>query len=193
MLPRMASVERAVALAPDSKGRVISIFVGAVLLPSVALSVLSFHAVPKHAENVKITLYKQADSVLYYVEKDLQLKARKKALEAARLVGPELLVDGRPEVVRKALVGAGLDPDLFETLRVEGSSPVLKLKAALGAPHDDLRDMREALKGFESPSGPEDSVPINGEEGHRAGILHYAFGCGYVHRQLVATISRASS
>ena len=39
--PRGASRTRA--------GKIVSIFVGAVLLPSIALSVLSFNAVPKHA------------------------------------------------------------------------------------------------------------------------------------------------
>ena len=82
--------------APDPRGRLVSIFVGAVLLPSVALSALSFHAVPKQAENFKLSLLKQAEKVLYYVEKDLEMAARSKALEAARAVGPERLLEGRP-------------------------------------------------------------------------------------------------
>ena len=42
---------------------VIAAIVGAVLLPSIALSVLSFNAVPKHAENLKISLQEQAKKI----------------------------------------------------------------------------------------------------------------------------------
>ncbi len=62
----MSDIERRLAAPSDSRGRVVSIFVGAVLLPSIALSVLSFNAVPKHAENLKISLKRQAEKVLYY-------------------------------------------------------------------------------------------------------------------------------
>ena len=138
-----------VALTSDPKGRVVSIFVGAVLLPSLALSFLSFHAVPKLSENTKTALLKNADKVLLYAEKDLETKARAKALEAARQVGPAALVDGRPEVVQAALERAGLEKEMFETLRLEGASPIGKVRAALDQSHDDFHDLREALKGFE--------------------------------------------
>ncbi len=86
----MSELERRLQGPQDPRGRLVSIFVGAVLLPSVALSALSFHAVPKHAESLKISLLKQAEKVLYYIEKDLEMTARSKALEAARRWGPSV-------------------------------------------------------------------------------------------------------
>ena len=56
----MADITKRLAAAPDSRGRIVSIFVGAVLLPSIALSVVSFNAVPKQAENLKLSLLRQA-------------------------------------------------------------------------------------------------------------------------------------
>jgi hypothetical protein len=102
----MTDVQKRLA-ASDTRGRIISIFLGAVLLPSVALSVLSFNAVPKHAENMRMSLLRQADQLLAYAEQDLEKSARRKALEAARAVGPERLLEGRPSEVRKALRAAG--------------------------------------------------------------------------------------
>ena len=72
------------ASAPDTKGRLISLFVGAVLLPSVALSVLSFAAVPRQAEAQRMEQYRRAEKLLYYVEQDLARVARDRALEAAK-------------------------------------------------------------------------------------------------------------
>jgi signal transduction histidine kinase len=181
----MPSVERMVALTSDPRGRVVSIFVGAVLLPSIALSFLSFHAVPQLSEHTKSSLVKNAEKALYYVEKDLETKARAEALAAARAVGPEALVDGRPAVVRAALAKAGLPEDMFDSLRLEGSSPIGKVQAALSGNHDDLRDLREALKGFEPGPGPEDSVPLGSRDGHQAGIVRFRFACGYVHQALL--------
>ncbi len=174
-----------VALTSDPRGRIISIFVGAVLLPSIALSFLSFHAVPELSENTKLSLIRNAERALYWVEKDLETKARAKALAAARAIGPEAVVDGRPEVVGKALLQAGLPDDMFETLRLEGSSPLGKIQAALSGNHDDFRDLREALKGFEAAPGPEDSVPLGMADEHEAGILRFSFACDYAHRTLI--------
>src|SRR4030042_4085293 len=84
----MADIQQRLAGVSDSRGRIVWIFVGAVLLPSIALSVLSFNAVPKQAENLKISLLKQAEQLLYYAEQDLEQSTRKRALEAARAVGP---------------------------------------------------------------------------------------------------------
>jgi signal transduction histidine kinase len=181
----MSSVEKMVALPSDPRGRVVSIFVGAVLLPSIALSFLSFHAVPKLSENTKAALVKNAEKALYYVEKDLERKARAKALAAARSVGPEALVDGRRAVIESALKKAGLDPEMFESLRLEGSSPMGKIRAALGDSRDDFRDLREALRAFEPGPGPEDSVPLGSEAGHQAGILRFTFACEYAHGTLL--------
>jgi signal transduction histidine kinase len=181
----MSSVEKMVALSSDPGGRVVSIFVGAVLLPSIALSFLSFHAVPKLSENTKAALLKAAERALYYVEKDLETKARGKALEAARAVGPEALVDGRPEVLHKALVKASLDPGMFETLRLEGSSPLGKIQDALRDKRDDFHELRDVLKGFEPGPGSEDSVPLGSEDGHQAGVLRFTFSCDYAHGTLL--------
>ena len=49
----MTQLQNRLAGVSDSRGKIISIFVGAVLLPSVALSVLSFNAVPKHSEYLR--------------------------------------------------------------------------------------------------------------------------------------------
>src|SRR4029450_6666658 len=95
----MADITKRLA-APDSRGRIVSIFVGAGLLPSVALSVVSCNAVPKQAENLKLSLLRQAEQLLYYVEEDLEQATRKKALEAARAVDTEVLLEGRPDAGR---------------------------------------------------------------------------------------------
>jgi signal transduction histidine kinase len=183
----MSDVQRRLSAPSDPRGRLVSIFVGAVLLPSVALSVLSFHAVPKYAENLKISLLKQADKVLYYVERDLERAARTKALEAARAVGPERLLEGRARVIRAALDEAGMGEKVFDTLRLEASSPATKLSAALGRGADDILVLREALKAFDPAPGPEgeDSVPLTGADGNMTGILRFRFACPYVHNALL--------
>src|SRR3990172_9912817 len=91
----MSDIDSRRAAPSDARGRVVVILAGAVLLPSIALSFLSFNAVPKRAETLKINLRRQAEKVLYYVEKDLETTARARALEAARAVGTEALLEGR--------------------------------------------------------------------------------------------------
>ncbi len=184
----MSELERRLAAPHDPRGRLVSIFVGAVLLPSVALSALSFHAVPKHAESLEISLLKQAEKVLYYIEKDLERTARAKALEAARTVGPERLLEGRPEVIRTALDSAGMEEAVFENLRLEAWSPVKSLKVVLAPGGAEMRLLNEALKGGETvPSGPEgeDSVPLTTADGTELGILRFRFACGYAHGVLL--------
>src|SRR5262245_16255331 len=127
-----------VSLTSDPRGRIISIFVGAVLLPSIALSFLSFQAVPKVSESTALAMVKNAERALYWVERDLESKARAQALAAARAIGPEALVDGRHDVVGKAMARAGLPEDMFETLRLEGASPRGKVEAALEGAKDDF-------------------------------------------------------
>src|SRR6266508_3210482 len=100
----------------DAKGRIISIFVGAVLLPSLALSYVSIALVPKLANQTRMSEVKRAERALYYVEKDLQHAAEKKALEAAQVVGTDRLLDGRPTVIRAALRETGMGQDVFESL-----------------------------------------------------------------------------
>jgi signal transduction histidine kinase len=184
----MSELERRLAAPHDPRGRLVSIFVGAVLLPSVALSALSFHAVPKHAENLKISLLKQTEKVLYYIEKDLEMTARAKALEAARAVGPERLLEGRPEMIRTVLDSAGMEEAVFDNLRLEAWSPVKSLKVVLAPGADELRLLKEALKVVETPAGRpdgEDSVPLTTVEGTELGILRFRFACGYAHGVLL--------
>src|SRR5260221_3791446 len=150
----MSELERRLSAQTRPRGRLISIFVGAVLLPSVALSALSFQMVPKHAENLEAHLYKEVEKVLFYMEKDLETIARARALEAARGVGPEDLLDGRPEVIQAALDRAGLGAIRFDALRLEAWSPVTGLKAALAGPKsDDVKMLRDAMKVFEVAPG----------------------------------------
>jgi signal transduction histidine kinase len=171
----------------DPKGRVISIFVGAVLLPSIALSVFSFDAVPKHAENIKITLKKQADTMLYYIDKDLEIMARTRALTAARAVGPEKLLEGHPGPIKAALLQSSIGDNVFETLRLEASSPVALLPKPLAGGADDVRILREAMKSFPPPPGPdgEDSVPLTTGDGSPLGLLRFRYSCSYAHGTMV--------
>jgi signal transduction histidine kinase len=170
----------------DAKGRLVLIFVGAVLLPSVALSYVSFQAIPRQAEAMKLLLMKGADRALFYVEEDLERKARGTVLEAARIVGPERLLDGRPEVIQAALRDAGLGADTFETLRLEGSSPVSKLSVVLSRARE-VDTLREALNVLSLPSSPDglESLPLAGEDSKMAGVLRYRYSCGYVHQTLI--------
>jgi signal transduction histidine kinase len=181
----MGDIGGRLASATDSRGRIVSIFVGAVLLPSVALSVLSFNAVPKHAENLKNSLKHQAQKMLYYVEQDLETAARARALEAARAVGTERLLEGRPRIIKAALRDAGLEKLQFESLRLEAwSSLPGEEESPPGT--DDVQALREALGGLDLPAGEgEDAVPLKGPGGHELGVVRFRFSCEYVHRDLV--------
>src|SRR5688500_19280159 len=83
----------------DPRGRLISIFVGAVLLPSLALSYVALDFVPELAKGRKASQVKTAERALFYIEKELAQSAQAKALEAARAVGTERLFDGRPHII----------------------------------------------------------------------------------------------
>ena len=184
----MADITKRLA-APDSRGRIVSIFVGAVLLPSIALSVVSFNAVPKQAENLKLSLLRQAEQLLYYVEEDLEQATRKKALEAARSVDTEVLLEGRPDAVRRALAEAGLAQIGFDSLRLEawsrtGSGPPSDRKSA------EMAALSAALSGKPSrpqprDEGEEDAVPLTTAGGEELGVVRFRFSCDYAHRQIV--------
>jgi signal transduction histidine kinase len=171
----------------DSKERVVSLFVGAVLLPSIALSVFSFDAVPKHAENFKITLKKQADNVLFYIDKDLEMMARTRALSAARSVGPDKLLEGHRAVIHQSLVQTGIGAGVFESIRLEASSPVAPVARLPGEGATDLRILRDALGSFEPAPGPdgEDAVPFSTGDGLPLGLLRFRFECQYAHGTLL--------
>jgi signal transduction histidine kinase len=171
----------------DPKGRIVAIFVGAVLLPSIALSLLSFHAVPKQAEYQRTQMKKNAERILSYVEEDLNRAARGKALKAAKVLGAERLLEGRPDVIRAVLHDAGIGAHVFETLRLEASSPASRLAAALDERSGDVDALTEALKAIdESSSGEEeDSLFLSGGDSQIVGVLRFRYACGYVHGELV--------
>jgi signal transduction histidine kinase len=171
--------------ADDPKGRLISMFAGAILLPSLALSYVSIDFVQKLAKARKASEVKRAQDVLYYIEKELAHSARTKAREAARLVGMDRLLDGRMEVVAPALREAGVDAATFESLRLEGSSP--RLIEPLREHPGDGEQPRELLRALEVFGGgqDEDAVPWISDDGRSVGTLRFRFACDYVHKTLV--------
>ena len=171
----------------DPKGRIVAIFVGAVLLPSIALSVLSFHAVPKQAEFQRIQMKKNAEKILHFIEEDLGHAARSKALQAAKVLGAERLLEGRPEVIRAALVDAGIGGDVFESLRLEASSPAARLAAVLGQRGGGIDTLDEALKAIDESSGgdDEDSLFLTGGDSKFVGVLRFRYACEYIHGELI--------
>jgi signal transduction histidine kinase len=185
----MADISRRLAAVSDSRGRIVSIFVGAVLLPSIALSVLSFNAVPKQAENLKLSLLRQAEQLLYYVEEDLEQATRRRALEAARAVDPELLLEGRQEAVREALGKAGLAHVSFDSLRLEAWSHTKGPRDSQDRAGAEVRALRAALSGKSSrpakDDDEEDAVPLTTAGGEELGVVRFRFSCDYAHRQLV--------
>jgi signal transduction histidine kinase len=176
--------KREVSAPEDGKGRIISIFVGAVLLPSLALSYVSLDFVPQLARGKQALEVKNAERYVYYVEKDLAERAQEQALEAARAVGSERLLDGRPQVIVPALKDAALDWDMFKTLRVEGSSPGRHLPRPESKPAETPR---EALSAMEPPpqSMWEDTVPWVDTHGTVSGILRYRYSPQFVERRLL--------
>ncbi|HXK12394.1 MAG TPA: HAMP domain-containing sensor histidine kinase [Vicinamibacteria bacterium] len=182
----MTDIQKRLAAVSDSRGRIVSIFVGAVLLPSIALSVLSFNAVPKHAENLKISLLKQADQLLYYAEQDLEQSTRRKALEVARAVGPERLLEGRKRDIDAALAEAGMGDVRFDSLRLEAWSKT-RVAPRPEPGSAELRALNEALAGAPSRATreEEDSVPLTTTGGEELGVVRFRFTCDYAHRRLV--------
>lgn len=175
----MDSTPRQLAASGDPKARLISIFVGAVLLPSVALSMMSFYAVPKQAEATNMKLHYRAEQVLAYVDDDLQRAARERTVEAAQNVGLERLLETPPEQVGSLLAAAGFDAAMFERLHLEASSRV-KARGPSDPGLDALHDVLEARDG---PSA-EDVAPLPGQvSGVRA--LRFRLTRGYVRRHLL--------
>jgi signal transduction histidine kinase len=183
----MKSPSELVSATPDSRGKLISIFVGAVLLPSAALSLLTFNSVPKSAESLKIGMLNQAEMVLKWWERDLEMAAQAKALEAARIVGTDRLLVGHPEMIEKALDEAGLG-GVFTSLRLEASSPVAGLSAVLETRQRDMDILRDALAASDLPASEsegEDSLPLTAPGGERIGVLRFKYACQFAHRTLV--------
>jgi signal transduction histidine kinase len=168
----------------DPKGRLISIFVGAVLLPSLALSYVSIEFVPQLAKANKDLGVRRAEATLADIERDLLRAAARTALEAAQAVGTDRLLDGRDTVVAAALQEAGLDADIFETLHLEGASSPARRWAK-----DDARQKpspREMLYGLEaSERSSEDAVSWVDSEGKVTGVLRFRFDPRYVRERLI--------
>jgi len=182
----MSDPSRLVSAPPDPRGRLVAIFVGAVLLPSLALSVVLFYLIPRHAEATEIALFKRAEKILYHVEGELEALARTRALDAARTVGVERLLDGRPEVVRPALAAAGFDPSMFESLHLEGSSPRSRVRHPATARADDLEGLRELFADLDPrASEREDSVDLPLGEFRMEATLRFQYACAYAHGALL--------
>ncbi len=180
-----AALRRKLAEPSDGKGRLVSIFVGAVLLPSLALSYVSVTFVPELAKGRRAAEYRSLERRLYYIEKDLAQAAQTRALEAAKVVGSERLLDGRPAVIVGALQEAGLDPQMFLSLWLEGSSPRRRLRIMVD--RRGAETPREALSALEPPvgSGAEETIPWADPEGKVSGVLRYRLDPQYVRSQVV--------
>ena len=175
---------REVSAPQDGKGRLISIFVGSVLLPSLALSYVAINFVPEMAMSREVLHTRGAERTLWVIEKDLSQNAQAQALEGARAVGADRLLDGRLEVIVPALKEAGLDWDMFSSLRLEGSSPGRPLPSPAGKKAKETpRDLMSAIE----PSGrsSEDTVPWVDTHGTVAGTLHYRYSPQYVQHRLI--------
>jgi signal transduction histidine kinase len=168
----------------DPKGRLISIFVGAVLLPSLALSYVSIEFVPQLAKANRDLGLRRAENTLADIEKDLVRTAHATALEAAQLVGTDRLLDGRDEVITAALKEMGMEGDAFETLHLEGaSSPRRQWRGKDGASAPTPREVLNTLDPVERAS--EDSVPWTDAEGKVAGVLRFRFRKRYLRERLI--------
>jgi signal transduction histidine kinase len=183
----MSRLQNRLAGVSDSRGRIIGIFIGAVLLPSVALSVMSFNAVPKHREYLKMSLLQQADQLLGYIEENLEAAARKKALQAARTVGPERLLEGRPAEIRAALRAAGMGDVQFDSFRLEAWSSARIGGGSREHGGAEMRALNEALGGI-TPRvlrEEDDAVPLTTPGGDELGVVRFRFSRAYAYTQLV--------
>jgi signal transduction histidine kinase len=180
----VSTIRRRLAAPHDPRGRLISIFVGAVLLPSLALSYVSLKFVPRLAEGTRLYEQKRAERILYYFEKDLQQAAQARALEAARAIGTEKLLDARPQEIAESLAAAGIPHEHFESLHLEASSP-RRAPGIWKAPpaDDDLR--REILGDLGQPAETEDNAVWTGPDGQVIGLLRYRYARPFVHHTLV--------
>ncbi len=183
----MADVKKLVSAPDEPKGRLISIFVGAVLLPSLALSYVAMDFVHKLASAQKASKIKNATGILYYIEKELAQTAQSKALEAARALDPEVLLEGRPAVIDVALRKQGVGAGVFATLRLETSSPRMIVRTLRMGSRREIEvspEVLAAIGSFADGEG-EDSVPWPAREGQTGGVLRFKFNCEYAHHQLI--------
>jgi signal transduction histidine kinase len=181
----MADPMKLVSAPEDPKGRLIAIFVGAVLLPSLALSYVAIDFVHKKARTDKSQRLQQAETHLDYIESGLQNAAAAKAREAARALGFERLLEGRPDVINALLAEAGVGENMFESIHLEAAT-VLDRRAAQSLADDP--DLARELISAETPvsrMAGEDSVPWSGEDGKTVGAVRFKYTCQYVHQRLI--------
>src|SRR3990172_5597080 len=180
----MSTPSTPVSAPDDGRGRLVSIFVGAVLLPSIALSYVSVRFARELTETRIHTDRRRAEKTLHYIERDLVQSAHAKALEAARAVGTEALLDGRQAAVRQALAESGLDESMFEALHLE--APSIRIAGKNGRKDKSPEDTRELRAVLEAPPREgEDQVPWLGPDGNPVGMLRFRFSCSYAHVRLV--------
>ena len=165
----------------DPRGRLISIFVGAVLLPSLALSYVSIEFVPQLAKANRDMGVKRAENTLADIEKDMIRAVDTRALAVAQAVGTSRLLDGRPEIIAAGLREIAMEEDAFETMRLEGASSRFPGRAEAAAPTP--RELLAALEPAEP--GPEDAVPWVDAAGKTTGVLWFRFGPAYVREHVV--------
>jgi signal transduction histidine kinase len=166
----------------DPRGRLISIFVGAVLLPSLALSYVSIEFVPQLAKANRDMGVKRAENTLADIEKDMTRAAHTRALAVAQAVGMNRLLDGRPDVIAGGLREIGMDEEAFATLRLEGASS-LRPFAPGSASGPSPRELLSVLE----PAGPghEDSAPWVDATGKATAVLRFRFAPAYVREHVV--------
>ena len=167
----------------DPKGRLISIFVGAVLLPSLALSYVSIEFVPQLAKANKEMGFKRAANTLADIEKDLARAAQARATEAAQAVGWERLLDGREHVIAVALETAGLDGHIFDTLHLEGASSPWRHWTPGAKRSQSPRDILEGLEPI--PPRTEDAMPWLDPAGKVSGVLRFRFKPEFIRGRLI--------
>jgi signal transduction histidine kinase len=184
----MSAPARLVSRPEDPKGKLVSIFVGAVLLPSIALSLVSFYAIPRQAEGMRAELVRRAHRYLRFLEEDLEHTTRERALAAARAVGIDSLLDGSSARIHGALIEAGFEgaDEMFETFRLEASSPTALDRAAPDSDRE-LGMLREALNVYTPASSPagEDAIPLSGGESRLVGMLRFRFSPRFAHGRLL--------
>jgi signal transduction histidine kinase len=183
----MADVQKLVSTPDEAKGRLISIFVGAVLLPSLALSYVAMNFVHELANARKAGEIKYATGLLYIIEKELGQTAQTKALEAAQMLEPEVLLEGRPTEIDAALRKQGVGGGIFQTLRLETSSPRMIMRTLRMGNRREIEVSPEVLAAIGSfaEGGGEDSVPWPAREGQTGGVLRFKFNCDYAHHKLI--------
>src|SRR5690348_2102797 len=150
---------------------------GVVLLPSLALSVLSFRLITRLSAAERLNLMHDADGRRWYLEQQLGQALRLQALEAARLVGPKLLASTEPDKIRERLARYHID-GWFDTLHLDVSSTDATTHS-VATDERELQVEREALaqqapETFVGPSGVQ-ALPLLNGRGDPLGLLRFRY------------------